>query len=417
MHIKNRLKALSFLQFFIWGCWLITFGSYMINTLGFSGSDVGFVYSSLGIASLIMPSLIGILADKHISANYLYAFCHLTGACALAIAAHITTPVMMFWVMLVNAFAFIPTLSIFNAISYSCLHTANLDNVIHFPPIRAVGTIGFIVAMWSVSLLKLELNSLQLYIATLGSVVAALFVFTLPITETTKHHKDDSLSVRLGLDAFALFKKPHLALFFLFAALLGAVLQITNTFGNPFLHDFANYPRYAHSLTVEYPAILLSLSQISEVVFILFIPFFLRRYGIHKVLLISIFAWVLRFGFFAFGNPSPFGFTLLVSSMIVYGCAFDFFNISGSLFIEQEVNPAIRASAQGLFMTMVNGFGLYFGIIISGFIVDAFTVHGIKNWQAIWLIFSGYSLFLALLFYFIFPKENTRIDKSDHSQE
>lgn len=409
MHILNRLKTLSFLQFFIWGCWLITFGSYMMNTLNFSGAEVGLVYSSLGISSLIMPSLVGILADKYISANYLYAYCHLICGASLYIAAQITTPTVMFWVMLINSFAFMPTLSLFNAIAYCCLNREQLDSVTYFPPIRAYGTVGFILAMWFISLMKLELSNIQLYIAAIASVIAAFYVFILPPVETNHTRENTSLSGRLGLDAFTLFKKPKLAIFFLFAMLLGAVLQITNTFGNPFLHDFAKDPRYAGSIIVQYPAILLSLSQISEVIFILFIPFFLKRFGIRQVMLISMIAWVLRFGFFAFGDPSPFGFILLTLSMIVYGCAFDFFNISGSIFIEQEVNLNVRASAQGLFMTMVNGFGLYFGIIISGFIVDLFTVDGKKDWQTIWIIFSSYSLVLTFIFYFIFPNKDNKI--------
>ena len=184
--------------------------------------------------------------------------------------------------------------------------------------------------------------------------------------------------------------------------LLGVVLQITNTFGNPFLHDFGLNPEFAGSLVVKYPSILLSVSQIAEVFFILAIPFFLKKYGIKKVILMSMIAWTLRFGLFAFGDPSPLGFTFLLLSMIVYGCAFDFFNVSGSIFIEQEVDSSIRASAQGLFMTMVNGLGAYVGAIGSGMIVDYFTVDGVKNWPAIWLIFAAYTLVLAVIFHFTF---------------
>lgn len=406
MNIKSRLKVLSFLQFFIWGCWLITFGSYMINTLQFSGSDVGIVFSSLGIASLIMPGLVGILADKYIPANYLYTFCHLVSALTLCIAANVSTPTTMFWIMLINSFAFMPTLSLFNSLTYCFLNKYQLDSVTYFPPIRTIGSIGFIVAMWTISLLKLELSNIQLYIAAASSLILAGYVFLLPKITINCDESKSSLITLLGLDAFTLFKNPRLAIFFLFAVLLGAVLQITNTFGHPFLHDFSKNPNYAESLVVQYPTILLSLSQISEVIFILFIPFFLKRFGIRQVMLVSMLAWMLRFAFFAFGNPSPTGFILLMLSMIVYGCAFDFFNVSGSIFIEQEVNPNVRASAQGLFMTMVNGFGLYFGIIISGFIVDLFTVDGIKNWRMIWLTFSGYSLTLTVMFYFIFPKKH-----------
>ncbi|HHR6439329.1 TPA: MFS transporter, partial [Providencia alcalifaciens] len=213
---------------------------------------------------------------------------------------------------------------------------------------------------------------------------------------------------KLGLDALVLFKKPIMAVFFLFAMLLGAVLQITNTFGSPFLHDFARNPLYQDSLIVQYPSILLSVSQMAEVAFILAIPFFLKRYGIKTVMLLSMLAWTLRFGFFAFGDPSTIGLMFLIMSMIVYGCAFDFFNISGSIFIEQEVDHRMRASAQGLFMTMVNGVGAYFGAILSGLVVDYFSVDGVKDWQSIWLVFSSYTVILAVIFYFSFHYKHQR---------
>lgn len=184
--------------------------------------------------------------------------------------------------------------------------------------------------------------------------------------------------------------------------MLGAVLQITNVFGNPFLHDFARNPEFADSFVVKYPSILLSVSQMAEVGFILTIPFFLKRFGIKTVMLMSMLAWTLRFGFFAFGDPSPFGFVMLLMSMIVYGCAFDFFNISGSVFVEQEVDARIRASAQGLFMTMVNGVGAWVGSILSGLAVDYFSVDGVKDWQTIWLVFAAYALVLAVIFALFF---------------
>lgn len=261
--------------------------------------------------------------------------------------------------------------------------------------------------MWCVSLFKLELSNIQLYIAAFASLCLALYSLCLPKIPTAQHKQSTSWASRLGLDAFVLFKKPVMAVFFLFAMLLGAVLQITNTFGSPFIHDFAKNPEFADSLIVQYPSILLSVSQMAEVAFILAIPFFLKRFGIKKVMLISMIAWTLRFGFFAYGDPSPWGFVLLMLSMIVYGCAFDFFNISGSIYIENEVKPEIRASAQGLFMTMVNGVGAYAGAIISGMIIDHFTINGVKDWQSIWLIFASYTLILAIIFTFAFKeKEN-----------
>jgi len=398
MGIKLNLKVMVFLQFFIWGAWLVTFGSYMINTLGFTGSEVGIVYSSKGLAAVIMPSLIGIIADRWVKANRLYGILHLLGAVALFTAAHVSDPNLMFWVMLFNAMVYMPTMALSNTISYVSLEKIGLDAAKDFPSIRVFGTVGFIFALWLISLLGLELSNIQLYIAAGASVLLSLQSLTLPNCPTSKVKKNKSWVSMLGLDAFVLFKKKKMAIFFLFAMLLGASLQITNTFGNPFLHDFAKNPEFADSLVVKYPAILSSIAQFSEVFFILAIPFFLRRFGIKKVMLISMIAWTLRFAFFAFGDPSSAGFILLLLSMIVYGCAFDFFNISGAIFVEKEVDSSIRASAQGLFMTMVNGVGAYVGSILSGKVVDYFTVDGVKEWKTIWLIFGSYTLVLAIIF-------------------
>ncbi|HCB1498122.1 nucleoside transporter [Klebsiella oxytoca] len=402
MGIASRLKIMSFLQYFIWGSWLVTLGSYMINTLDFTGANVGMVYSSKGLAAIIMPGIMGIIADKWLRAERAYMLCHLVCAGVLLYATTVTDPETMFWVMLINAMAYMPTIALSNSVSYSCLAQSGQDPVTAFPPIRVFGTIGFIVAMWTVSLMGLELSSAQLYIASGASLALAMYAFTLPKIPVAEKKATTTLASKLGLDAFVLFKNPRMAIFFLFAMMLGAVLQITNVFGNPFLHDFARNPEFANSFVVKYPSILLSVSQMAEVGFILTIPFFLKRFGIKTVMLMSMLAWTLRFGFFAFGDPSPFGFVLLLMSMIVYGCAFDFFNISGSVFVEQEVSPNIRASAQGLFMTMVNGVGAWVGSILSGMAVDYFSVDGVKDWQTIWLLFAAYSLVLAVIFALFF---------------
>jgi NHS family xanthosine MFS transporter len=214
----------------------------------------------------------------------------------------------------------------------------------------------------------------------------------------------------LGLDAFILFKKRKMAVFFIFAMLIGAALQITNTFGGSFLDDFSKFDNYKDSFAVTHPNLLLSISQISETLFILSIPFVLKRFGIKKVMIISIFAWVLRFGLFGIGNPGN-GLALLILSMIIYGMAFDFFNISGSLFVETEAEPSVRASAQGLFMIMTNGFGAFLGGVSSGYIVDLFTKDGVKDWQSIWFVFAGYALLLGILFPFLFKYTHEKAPK------
>lgn len=409
MGILSRLKIMMFLQFFIWGSWLVTFGSYMIGTLQFTGTQVGIVYGAAGIASLFMPSLIGIIADRWVKANRLYGILHFLGAIALFIAAKISGPSAMFWVMFFYALVYMPTIALANTISYSSIEKAGLDTTKDFPAIRVFGTVAFILAMWTISLGGFELSNMQLYIASSASLILALFSLVLPDCPTSNVEKGKSFVSRMGLDAFVLLKQKRMAIFFIFAMLLGAALQFNTTFGNPFLHDFGLIDEYKDSLVVKYPAILSSMGQISEVFFILAIPFFLRKFGIKKVMIFSMIAWVLRFGFFAYGNPSSGGFILLLLSMLVYGAAFDFFNISGSMFVEKEVDSRMRASAQGLFMTMVNGVGAYLGAVISGVIVDYFTVDGIVNWQTVWLVFSAYAAILAVIFAISFKEK----DKQD----
>ena len=389
---------MTFLQFFVWGSWLITLGSYMFNTLHFSGAQVGAVYGSTGLASLIMPSLIGIIADRWIKANRLYGISHFLGAIFLLIAAQTSNPTLMFWVMFFNAMVYIPTISLSYTISYFGLEKEGLDSTKNFPSVRVYGTLGFILAMWIISLGGFELSNVQLYIASGAALLLALFSFVLPDCAIENVKKEKSLVHLLGLDAFVLFKQKKMAIFFIFAMLIGAALQINLAFADPFLHDFALNPDYKESLVVKYPAILLSIGQFAEVFFILAIPFFLRKFGIKTVMLLSMVAWTLRFGLLAYGDPSGGGFILLLLSMIVYGAAFDFFNISGSIFVEKEVDRRIRASAQGLFMTMVNGIGAYLGAVISGKIVDYLTVDGVKDWQQIWLVFAAYTIVLGIVF-------------------
>lgn len=402
MNLKLQLKILSFLQFYLWGSWLTTLGSYMFVTLKFDGAAIGAVYSSLGIAALFMPTLLGIVADKWISAKWVYAACHLVGALTLFLAAQVTTPSAMFVVILLNSLAYMPTLGLVNTISYYRLQNAGMDIVRDFPPIRIWGTIGFILAMWAVSFSGFELSYMQLYIGAVASLLLGLFAMTLPHIPVAKHQEKQGWAEMLGLNAFSLFKTPRMAIFFIFSMLLGAELQITNMFGNPFLHSFDQNPLFSGSFIVEHASVLLSVSQISETAFILTIPFFLGRYGIKNVMLMSMVAWMLRFGLFAYGDPSPFGTVLLVLSMIVYGCAFDFFNISGSVFVDQEVKPSIRASAQGMFLMMTNGFGCILGGIVSGKVVEYYTQGGVTDWPTVWLIFAGYSLLLAVIFLFLF---------------
>lgn len=400
MSIKLRLTVMNFLQFFVWGAWLISLGGYMIVTLGFTGGEVGSVYATMGIASLFMPGLLGIVADRWVNSERVYGVCHLIGAGLLFWASTVKDYQTLYMIMLFNAMVYMPTIALGNTVSYKVLEQKGLDVITHFPPIRVWGTIGFIAAMWMVDIAGWTKSSLQLYISAGSAAFLGLYAFTMPACPPAPASTEKrSMISALGLDAFVLLKRSQTAVFFLFAMLLGAALQITNAFGGAFLDDFKT--AYPGSFGVEHPNLLLSISQISETLFILTIPFFLRRFGIKTVMLISIFAWVFRFGLFAVGDPGA-GLWMLVMSMIIYGMAFDFFNISGSLYVDRESDSNIRASAQGLFMIMTNGVGAFLGGTVSGWVVDYFTVGGVKDWRSIWLAFAAYALVLGVTFPFAF---------------
>lgn len=416
MRLRHRLTILSFMQFFVWGIWLISLGGYMFANFNASGdpdlgSKVGNTYGTMGWASLFMPAILGILADKYLRAEVVLGLSHLLAGIALFYASTVHSAAEMYWAIFAVSCFYMPTIGLSNSVSYSLLSRENLDVQKSFAPIRVWGTVGFIVAEWAVDLAGWTQNNNQFYFAAVAEACVALYCFTLPPVPVSTGADRKSLATRLGLDAFQLFKNPMMAKFFLFAMFLGGALQITNMFGNPFLGDFGKIPAYANSFAVKHSNILISLSQISETLFILAIPFFLRRFGIKQVMLFSMIAWVLRFALFGIGNPGS-GLVFLLLSMVVYGMAFDFFNISGSLFVDREARPGMRASAQGLFMLMTNGLGAILGGWFAGEIVDAFTAEGgTKDWMSIWFSFAAYAAIIAVLFLLLF-----RYNKSETQQ-
>ncbi|WP_213195955.1 nucleoside permease [Cloacibacterium caeni] len=447
MNIKFRLTLLSFLQFFVWGAWLITIANYWFGTKQWDGTKFGAVFSTMGIASVFMPTLVGIIADRWINAERIYGILHILYAAVLFYLPQVTTPDTFFAVMLLAMVFYMPTIALANSISYTLLKNNNYDVVKDFPPIRVWGTIGFIVAMWITNLSGNKASEFQFYIAGVAAVLLGLYSFALPACKPQKLiSKDSSLVEVLGLNAFKLFGNYKMALFFIFSMFLGGALQLTNAYGDVFLSEFENFPKYADSFVVKYSTIIMSISQVSETLFILAIPFFLRKYGIKNVMLMSMFAWVLRFGLFSFGNPTS-GLWMIILSCIIYGMAFDFFNISGSLFVETNTNSKIRSSAQGLFMMMTNGFGAIIGSVSAGWAIDKFftqkfstadslagfldttvdnskfvefigkqgssIVNGtltkeiaMKDWPHIWLAFAAYALVIAVLFALMFKHKH-----------
>lgn len=405
MSTKLKLTVMSFLQFAIWGSWLITISVYWFNYRHWSGLEFGATISSMGIASIITPALVGIIADKWVEGQKLYGVLHLISGAGMFILSRVEDPVQFYWVFLATVFFYIPTLSLQNSISYHILTKEKHDLVKVFPPIRVWGTIGFILAMWLTNLSGNKASSGQFLFSAVFSIILGIYSFSLPRCKPEGKNKKEtqSFSDRLGLKAFSLFKNYQMAIFFLFSMMLGIALQLTNMYGDTFLNDFALIPAYADSVVIKYSTIFMSISQISETLFILAIPFFMKRFGIKTVVAMSFVAWFFRFILFAYGDPGN-GLWMIILSMIVYGMAFDFYNISGSLFIEQSVPSKMRASAQGIFFMISNGIGGFLGSILSGAVIQQFFTNetGQRNWQGIWTCFAIYVGIVTILFLLMF---------------
>ena len=411
-NVKVRLVVLSFLQFAVWGAYLTSMGRYL-GSVGM-GSSIGWFYSVQGIVSIFMPALMGIVADRWVPAQRVLAFCHAVAAVFMGITGYIGMTKGaavefndLFWTYSVSVAFYMPTLALSNSVSYTALGKAGLDTVKAFPPIRVFGTVGFIVSMLLVDFTGFQNDFNQFFTSATWGAIIALYSLTLPSCPVNRGGEKKSLASALGLDAFRLFNQRRIAMFFIFSMLLGAALQVSNGYANTFINGFGAIEEYAGTFAVEHTNMLISLSQLSETLCILLIPFFLKRFGIKKVMLIAMLGWVFRFGFFAVGDPGMPGVLFFVLSMIVYGVAFDFFNISGSLFVDNEVPEAQRSSAQGLFMLMTNGLGASIGVIAAQEVVNYFTANqtDFAGWQTAWYIFAGYALVIAVLFAVIFKEK------------
>ncbi len=397
--MKFRLIVMNFLQYAVWGAWLISLGGYLGGSLQFEGIQIGSFFATMGIASLFMPAVMGIIADRWVPAQRVLGLCHLVAAIFMFFAAQQTEYATLYPMILMSVMFYMPTIALSNSVAYNALGVAGLDTVKAFPPVRVWGTVGFIVAMIAVDLFGFSGSPMQMYFSAAIGLVLSVYAFTLPNCAIDKTAERKSWVDNFGLRAFALFKQKKMAIFFIFSMLLGMSLQITNAFGNDYLTNyFGNatlFPEYQDTFGVKYANILISISQMSETLCILLIPFFLRRFGIKIVMVMSMLAWVLRFGLLGTGNPGD-GVWMLILSMLVYGIAFDFFNISGSLFVDKETDPSIRSSAQGVFMIMTNGFGAFIGSYVAGAVVEAF------QWPNAWFVFASYSTVVLLLFVFLF---------------
>ena len=411
--VTIKLIVMNFLEFAVWGAYLTSLGRYLGN-IGL-GSQIKWFFAMQGIVSIFMPTLMGIVADKKIEAQRVLSICHAmaglfmisAGIYCVSAGEYVEFAPLFVLYSLSVAF-FMPTIALVNSVAYNALGREGMDPVKEFPPIRVFGTVGFICSMLVTNFLKIDGVAMQdsytqLVSSGILSLVLCVYALTMPKCPVNRTAEKQSLADAFGLKAFSLFKDGQFAIFFIFSMLLGASLQITNGYANTFLGSFASDPSLADTFAVKNSNALISISQASETLCILLIPFFMKRFGIKKVMLISIFAWVLRFAFFGLGHPAMPGVLLFVLSCIVYGMAFDFFNISGSLYVEQNAEKEIRSSAQGLFMMMTNGFGATIGTLAAGAVVDACDVFNTPaNWPNAWYIFAGYAMVVAILFWILF---------------
>ena len=412
MGIKLRLIAMNFLQYAIWGAYLTSLGSYLVGVD--LASHIGIFYAVQGIVSLFMPAVIGIVADRWVPAQRLLGICHLTAALFMGAAGYYAFAAgsevqfgILFTLYTLSVAFYMPTIALSNSVAYTVLDKGGLDTVKAFPPIRVWGTVGFICSMLVCDVAGFQTTYMQFVQCAVLGLALAIYAVTLPECPVNRGGEKKSLVEALGLRAFTLFKQKKMALFFIFSMLLGVSLQITNGFANPFITSFREIPEYASTFGANHANALISLSQVSETLCILLIPFFLKRFGIKNVMLMAMFAWVLRFGLFGLGNPGG-GVWMFILSMIVYGVAFDFFNISGSLFVNNETDTAIRSSAQGLFMIMTNGVGATIGTLGAQAVVNRFVYSQesvgamTAGWSTSWLVFAGYALCVAVVFALVF---------------
>ena len=411
--VTFKLILMLFLEFAVWGAYLTSLGRYLGN-IGL-GSQIKWFFAMQGIVSIFMPTLMGIVADRKMEAQKVLSMCHgLAGLFMVGAGVYCMTAGAnvqfgpLFILYSISVAFFMPTIALVNSVSYNAMAKEGMDPVKEFPPIRVFGTVGFICSMLLTNFLKIGGTAMQdSYTQLISSGILSLilcgYALTMPSCPIDRTKKGGSLAEAFGLKAFSLFKDPQFAIFFIFSMLLGASLQITNGYANTFLGSFAADPSLADTFAVKNSNALISLSQASETLCILLIPFCMKKFGIKKVMLISMFAWVLRFALFGLGNPAWPGVLLFVLSCIVYGMAFDFFNISGSLYVEQNAAEDIRSSAQGLFMMMTNGFGATIGTLAAGAVVDACDVFNTPaNWPQAWYIFAGYALVVGILFMILF---------------
>jgi nucleoside transporter len=384
---RPKLSVMMFLQYFIWGAWFVTLGTYLGTTRGFSGTQIGLAYGTTAIAAIVSPFFVGMVADRFFATERILALLHVVGGVVLYYASTLESFGAVYAGLLIYALCYMPTLALTNSITFD--HAG--DPARYFPRIRVLGTIGWIAAGFVVGRLGLEATAEPLRIAAGASVLMGLFCLTLP--HTPPHAAGRPLAVRdvLGLDSLALLRDPSFSVFVVGSVLLCIPLQFYYSFTNLFLNEIG----------VAEPATKQTFGQMSEIVFMVLMPFFFLRLGVKWLLLIGMLAWAVRYALFAAGNAGA-GMWMLLVGIILHGICYDFFFVTGQIYVDQRAPVTIRAAAQGFFALMTSGVGYFIGSFASGRVVEAYVTPGGHAWPSIWIVpalmAAGVMLVFALLF-------------------
>ena len=391
--IRLKLFTMMFLQYFVWGSWYVTLGTYLGETLGFQGQQIGLAYGTTAVAAMISPFFVGMIADRFFATERILTVLHLIGGVILLFASQMQTFLPFYLVLLSYTLLFMPTLALTNSLSFHQMQNPGKE----FPVIRVLGTIGWIVAGNIIGILELESSPVQLQLAAGSSIVLGVFCFVLPHTPPKRTAERMTMRDVLGLDALGLLKERSFAIFVLGSFLISIPLQFYYTFANPFLNEIG----------LENAAGKMTLGQVSEIGFMLVMPWFFVRLGIKRMLLIGMLAWVCRYIFFAFGDVSALTW-MLYAGILLHGICYDFFFVTGQIYVDRKAPTHLRAAAQGLIAFVTLGVGFFVGSWLSGLIVDYFAKpEGTHTWNAIWLVPAVGAALILVLFASLF-KETPR---------
>ncbi len=396
--IRVQLSIMMFLQFFVWGCWYATVGNYLSQNLGFNGAVIGGIFSTISIAAIISPLFVGIIADRFFEAQSVLAVSHIIGAGILYYLSSVSNPDTFYWVLLIYSIFYMPTLALTNAVSFYQMSSPEKE----FPGIRVLGTIGWIIAGLIISFAKLEASSTQFIVAAAASLITGLYCFTLPNTPSESKGQPINVGKLLGLDALKLMKNRNFAVLVISSFLVSIPLNFYFAFANNFLNEAG----------MEFAAAKMTLGQASEIIFMLLMPFFFSRLGVKKMILVGILAWILRYVLFAYGDNQTMVW-MFYSGILLHGICYDFFFVTGQIYVDNEAPEEVRASAQGLITLATYGIGMYLGAIIAGQIVNNYTImeNGAEvghDWTQIWMIPAGLAVAVLIIF-LIFFREDEKI--------